>query len=208
MSKLVLVRHGETVGESSIRFYGATDIVLSKHGEEQMKLVKQCLDGLCFDRVVTSSLKRSIDASRIILNSKKICRETVDDFAELNFGDWEGLTESEIARQYPAIYNVWKLRSLDFCYPHGDSRQEFTDRISTAAKMIFSSGHKHTLAVLHKGVIRIIIATLCDLSLEEVSSYRIELGSIHRLEKCNTHWKLISHNETDHLGSARIASGS
>jgi broad specificity phosphatase PhoE len=37
-AELLLVRHGETVGQSSIRLYGATDVALSDEGELQMAI--------------------------------------------------------------------------------------------------------------------------------------------------------------------------
>ena len=64
--RLVLVRHGETVGESSIRYFGSTDVVLSAAGCRQMEQVRTALGGEMFDAVYTSALQRAIRAARII----------------------------------------------------------------------------------------------------------------------------------------------
>jgi broad specificity phosphatase PhoE len=41
--RLVLVRHGETVGHSSIRYYGRTDVALSDLGRRQMRAAREWL---------------------------------------------------------------------------------------------------------------------------------------------------------------------
>ena len=63
--RLVLVRHGETAGQSSIRYYGATDLALSESGCRQMERVRAALAGEEFDAVYTSELQRTITAARI-----------------------------------------------------------------------------------------------------------------------------------------------
>ena len=37
LRRIVLVRHGETVGNSSLRFHGSSDVALSDEGREQMR---------------------------------------------------------------------------------------------------------------------------------------------------------------------------
>ena len=56
LNRILLVRHGETRGESSIRFYGRTDVELSEQGESQIRAAARRLPGECFDCVVASPL--------------------------------------------------------------------------------------------------------------------------------------------------------
>ena len=58
--RFVLVRHGETVGQSSIRYFGATDLPLSESGRRQMERVRVALAGESFDAAYTSELQRTI----------------------------------------------------------------------------------------------------------------------------------------------------
>ena len=59
MRELILIRHGETTGESHLRLYGATDVALSELGIDQMRCVADALATTPVDTVVVSSLARA-----------------------------------------------------------------------------------------------------------------------------------------------------
>jgi len=65
-NRIVLVRHGETVGQSSIRYFGATDVALSQRGREQMREAALALPGNAFPLVVSSPLSRAWESARIV----------------------------------------------------------------------------------------------------------------------------------------------
>ena len=68
--RLILVRHGETEGESSIRYHGITDVPLSEPGREQMRLAARAIERLRsdvdFGKVFSSPLVRASEGARII----------------------------------------------------------------------------------------------------------------------------------------------
>ncbi len=68
-SELILVRHGETVGDSALRLYGSTDVELSDLGRSQMRRVKAVLAGLVVDRMWVSPLSRSAESGEIVRSS-------------------------------------------------------------------------------------------------------------------------------------------
>ncbi len=203
-SILILVRHGETVGQSSVRLYGATDIELSGKGREQMRKVGLLLADEKFQQVISSPLSRSMEGASIAADGRMSDHRIVKDFREINFGRWEGWTFEEAKERDAEVYAEWQMRRTDFSFPEGDSIPEFHNRVSNAAREVFYEPPAKTLAVLHKGVIRVIIASLLDIDFQEVRKYSIELGSIHRLEKTADGWRTLSINETAHLGESRI----
>jgi len=205
MSDLILLRHGETAGQSSIRFYGSTDIALSELGEKQMSHAGEALSELTFKTVITSPLRRSRDSASIVLDGRSPEPVVVEDFREINFGEWEGLTTVEISERYPDLYRKWKEHGSLSGFPGGDLRAEFFERAVTAAKDVFNRIEMPALAVLHKGVIRGILSALLDIPVSDMTDRHIELGSIHRLGKISGGWRLLSENETGHLGEYRIS---
>ena len=210
MQRLVLIRHGETVGESSVRLYGRTDIEMSDAGREQMRLAGGALAGGRFDAAYASPMKRSVEAARLVLRgvSGGAAPEPliVDGFREIDFGDWEGWTLEEAERRDPDNFAKSRTQGMEFCFPGGDTRQGFFERAAAAGRGAFSAPDARwpAVAVLHKGVIKAILAELLGISFEEAGEMPIELGSIHRLEFAAGRWHVASANETDHLGNLRI----
>lgn len=204
MCELILIRHGQTVGNSAVRFYGATDIELSDQGREQMRRAGLALEGLSFDRAFTSPLQRAQESARLALNGAADKITIIDAFTELDFGRWEGWTTEEIAERDPEAHQRHLDAGTDAAFPEGDSKPEFRLRIRRAARRLFDQTTGRDIAVLHKGVIRYIISELLDLTVEDALAMDFELGGIYRLKRENGAWRVTSTNETDHLGDVRV----
>ena len=139
----------------------------------------------------------------MFLDGRGVDVAVVDDFREIDFGDWEGLTREEIAARDPGLYHTWQERGSLDRFPGGDVRAEFFDRVRRAALEVFDGIGTPSLAVLHKGVIKGVLSALLGTTIDELTSHTIELGSIQRLERIPDGWKLLGINETGHLGEYR-----
>ncbi|MCP5058908.1 MAG: histidine phosphatase family protein [bacterium] len=155
---LILVRHGETDGESSVRYHGSTDVGLSAEGRAQMRRVAGELRNEPADLYVASTLKRSWAAAGIVSGGAQVRMEA--DLREIHFGRWEGLTREEIQARDPALFEDWQAGAAGFEYPGGELRADFRERIGRALERIASAPGYTAIAVLHKGVIREIVQQL------------------------------------------------
>jgi len=156
--RILLVRHGETDGESSIRFFGSTDVPLSESGRRQMRALLPELSRHPFDLVVSSPLRRAWEGAGMIGRGQPVQLEA--DFREVDFGRWEGLTAEEIGAADPTLYEDWQAGAEDFEYPEGESRKHFRDRIRGGLERLLESSANTVLCVAHKGVIREICLAL------------------------------------------------
>ncbi|MGH7815297.1 MAG: histidine phosphatase family protein [Candidatus Binataceae bacterium] len=201
--RLILVRHGETVGESSIRYHGRTDVALSESGRAQMRAARAAIErahgGLRFTRVFSSPLSRAAEGARIVAGDRHAVA-AIEEFAEVHFGLFEGLTAEEIRTRYPEEFARWNADRLSpaYAYPGGESRADFTRRIERGGARMFAlwppheSGAGTALAVAHRG-------TICAI-VEQLTGERpiAELGSIHVL-RFDGAWRAIALDLTDHL---------
>lgn len=197
LRRLILVRHGETVGQSSIRYYGRTDVALSDSGEHQMERVRAALASEAVDAVYTSTLVRTTRAADII--SPHHAPHSVAGFDEVDFGRWEGWTREEIAAREPELFEQWRLGDGDFTYPDGDSVGAFRARVAAAFRALVPAAPERVLIVAHKGVIATIVQDLLDLSAEERASWPIALASIHIVTAAAGRWRAERINDTRHL---------
>jgi broad specificity phosphatase PhoE len=158
LRRLLLVRHGETEGESSIRFHGSNDVGLSAEGLEQMAQAARQLSGQPIELVVASPLRRSWRAAWIVGGGAPVRLES--DFREVHFGRWEGLTGGEIQARDPILYQDWQSGADGFAYPQGESREELRARVGRGLERLMTAPVHSALLVLHKGVIRLIVERL------------------------------------------------
>ncbi len=158
LRKLILIRHGETDGQSSIRFYGSTDVELSEAGCAQMRSVAGTLRHQAIDLWVASSLRRSWKGAQIASGGAQVRLEA--DFREIHFGRWEGLTAEEIKASDPVRYEDWQNGAEGFEFPGGEPRQDFRARVALGLARLGTTDARTAACVLHKGVIREIARAL------------------------------------------------
>lgn len=199
---LYLVRHGETVGESSIRYHGRNDVALSDAGREQMRRARRAIESSAlagstdFARVFTSPLGRAVESAQIIA-APSATMIVIDEFAEVHFGLFEGLTAEEIRVRYPDDYARWNADRLapDYTYPSGESRAGFAGRVERGVATMLSAiapDDKSALVTAHRGVIRAIVRKLTG------AEPSVELGSIQILS-FDTRWHPVSLDLISHL---------
>ncbi len=139
---IYLARHGETAWSITGQHTGRTDLPLTERGERNAQRLGKRLAGHGFPRVFTSPLQR---ASRTCeLAGFGDLAEVDPDLVEWDYGDYEGLTTSQIQAERPG----WQL-FRDGC-PGGESPEQVgrrADRVMTRLReipgdaLVFSSGH-------------------------------------------------------------------
>jgi broad specificity phosphatase PhoE len=197
--RMTLVRHGETTGESSIRYYGSTDVPLSSLGEAQMRRVGQALTHERFDAVLSSRLRRARRGAELVARCES---RPVAAFDEVHFGNWEGWTREEIAARDPDNFRVWQADPEAFVYPGGDCRQAFRRRVAAGlSELLAAPPGENLLLVVHRGVIAIILAELLGLSPAARRQLEIDLASIHVVARRGAAWHAEALNRTEHLES-------
>lgn len=118
MTKLVLLRHGESIWNRENRFTGWTDVDLSEKGIEEAKKAGRLLkeQGFIFDLAFTSVLKRAIRTLWLVLDEMDLMWIPVRNSWRLNerhYGALQGLNKSEMAAKYgEEQVRIWR-RSYD-----------------------------------------------------------------------------------------------
>ena len=182
--RIVMVRHGETVGQSSVRYYGSTDVALSDEGRTQMHEARWRLRNEVFDLAVASPLQRAVEAARIVVGGKSFQLDR--DLREVDFGRWEGLTLEEIQAVDPVLYEDWQSSVRDFNYPEGERRTDFRERIERGLDRIMDADAANVLVAAHKGVVRVIAEKILG---EALPDKEPPLGGIVSLSRsADGHW--------------------
>ena len=103
MSRLFLVRHGNTKLNNATRFWGKTDVELSTDGIREAEKLRDRLATEKIDTIYASKLSRACVTAEFIASRHSIEVTTLAELGEIDFGQVEGLTFEEINRLHPEL---------------------------------------------------------------------------------------------------------
>ena len=190
MSKLVLLRHGQSQWNLENRFTGWKDIELSENGileaKESGRLIKE--KKIPIDIVYSSGLKRAIDTAIIAMkeanydhlfnNGELIITKNIA-VNERDYGDLTGLNKKETAEKYgKEQVHIWR-RSYDVNPPGGESLKNVVERVkpyfeSTMKKDL--EDKKNILLSAHGNSLRALFLILNFYTAETISTAEIPTG--------------------------------
>ena len=201
MSTLFLVRHGETELKSSERYWGHTDVKLSKLGIEQAERLRDLLATEKIDVAYSSDLQRTLVTAEIIASKHSAEIIKCPELREISFGELEGLTFSEIAQRYPEVVKSWKEGKIEFKYPGGESMGSLIRRVASFPKRLKDLAPEQTaLIVAHSGSLRMLMCHLLGIEPQRWWQFRLDFTSLSILETNSRGAILMSLNNTCHLG--------
>jgi glucosyl-3-phosphoglycerate phosphatase len=186
----VLWRHGQTIWNVEHRFQGQTDIPLDETGEAQAEYAARRLATLRPDAIFSSDLTRAASTAAPLARLTGLTVTLDKDLRERSGGDWEGLTDDEIAERYPAERATWNP-------PNGEPTAAVADRVRAALARIAVTIADGRLAVVvsHGAALRLGMERLLGLPEEA-------FGALGPLSNCSwsvvaqrrDRWRLLEHN--------------
>jgi phosphoserine phosphatase len=178
MSRIYLVRHGETEWNREQRSQGCSnDIPLSEAGLLQAEAVAKRIMDEKIDMVFSSTLNRAYQTAEKIATYHKLKVEKCSEFIELNCGTWEGRCFPELKEQYSEIYTVWRSTPHLAEIPGGESIAKLKERtMKKLLSLINANPDKNILVVSHGITIKVLVTVILNM----------DLGCIHRIRQDNT----------------------
>lgn len=162
---LIFIRHGETDWNRADRFQGQQDVPLNALGRRQAERNGRAVAGLLASRdwrLIASPLGRAVETMEIALAAagragEPFARDPV--LREASYGDWEGLTLTEINARFPEACRERERDKWRFVPPSGESYEAVAVRISGWLDTV----NAPTLVVAHGGVLRALLFLLAGL---------------------------------------------
>ncbi len=198
MSKLVLVRHGESQWNLENRFTGWVDVPLSPKGIEEAKGAGKKLASFTFNRAFSSVLARANETLRIILEVIGQTTIPIEKDKALNermYGELQGLDKAETAKKYgDEQVKIWR-RSYDVRPPGGESLKDTAERVlpyyDSRIKPSVLKGETILIAA-HGNSLRALVMQLEQLTREQVLELNIPTGAplLYELDHSG---KVLSH---------------
>ncbi|MEO6804278.1 MAG: histidine phosphatase family protein, partial [Granulicella sp.] len=136
MKKILLVRHGETIWHAENRYAGRTDIALTPLGEAQAQHLALWAASAKLNAVWSSPLARAKQTATAAAIAAHLPLQIDPRLVELDFGQGEGLTSTEMKTQFPRERAAFEQDPATNFLPGGEDPKLATDRGMSALASI------------------------------------------------------------------------
>lgn len=196
--QLILIRHGETLWNKERRVQGTTDIELSATGIEQARKLALSLADASIGEIHASPLKRARQTAEIIngFHGRKI--EIHHELMEMNMGDFEGRTFTELMAREKEFLHRWITDPASVQMPLGESLAELQSRAWRPIEKLIAAG-QDALVVSHNFTIATILCRLRKISLSEFRSTCVDNASLTQIRIEDAEVRIEAINDSRHL---------
>ncbi|MDR3565038.1 MAG: alpha-ribazole phosphatase [Negativicutes bacterium] len=205
MTKLILVRHGETIWNMEKKFQGHTDIALSEEGARQASLVADRLATEKIAAVYSSDLSRAFVTAETIASRHGLAVTAMPAFREMKFGEWEGLSYTAIHEKWPDELNGLFTKPDELVIPGGETFRELKDRAAAALAELVARHENETFVVVsHAGTIRTVFCSILDIHLNHLWDIRQDNTAVNVVEYFEDRALIALVNDSHHLRSGKV----
>lgn len=194
MTVFHLLRHGEHRLQGKIVAGRLTGIGLSERGRAEAEAVAERLGDAGIAAIYSSPVERARETAGIVGRRLDLAVTAVDDLAELDFGEWTGLTFDEV-RKDPR-WTEWALHRSLSCIPGGETMRAVQRRVVEA---LFEMRQAHpdgsVLVVSHGDPIRAALAFGLGMPLDLFTRIEAATGSLSTVRIDSAGIRVICINE-------------
>lgn len=165
MTRVLLLRHGETDWNVERRIQGWGPVPLNRQGREQAGLAGEHIANTYdIDRVVTSDLRRTHETAELVAD--RLAIDPVPDRAwrERDFGVYQGLPYDDAFERHPEFDATRGIVALDATPERGESMRDMVDRVLDGWTDLLADAHQDetVLVVTHGGPIYVVLGHIRD----------------------------------------------
>ena len=209
ITRLCLIRHGETEWNAERRIQGQIDIGLNPAGLAQARAAGRCLRGAGIVALYSSDLKRAATTADEIAAELGLTVIRCPDLRERCYGIFQGLTYVEAAARHPDGYAAFEGRNADYAFENGESLKAMHLRVTARLRAIAAAHAGATVAVVvHGGVLDIVNRFVRGTPLERPRDFLIPNAGLNWISTVDGEkgekWVIDSWGETEHLEAGAL----
>ncbi len=205
VTRLLVVRHGETAWNATARIQGHTDIDLNETGRWQAERLAEALADEDIAAFYASDLSRARETAQAVANRHGGEVLTMSALRERCFGDFEGRSWQQLREDHPEDSELWRTREPHYAPPGGESLLQVRDRVVQALNDI-ASRHpgEQVLVVAHGGVLDHFYRAATRVDLQAPRSWQLANAAINRLLWSPEGLTLVGWGDTFHLDTGSM----
>lgn len=200
LTRLCMVRHGETAWNAEGRVQGQLDIPLSEVGLAQARSVAEALERERFDALYSSDLVR-VRQTAAPSAAKLHLPVTVDPrLRERHYGSFQGHTYADAKVKFPEDYARFRAKEPDFAFGGGESLLAFHQRcLCFLEELVRQDKARSILIFTHGGVLEMAYRHATGRGLSTPRDFEIPNAGLNWLEIGPGRWTVLAWAEIGHL---------
>jgi len=206
MTKLLLIRHGQSIANFELAFVGHIDADLTETGLKQAQKTAEFVKAnYNVDRVYASDLKRAFKTGKAASDIFDVEIIPNKNLREIYAGEWEGNKFNHLAKMFETEYNVW-LTDIGNAHPNGgESVKELGKRIMAELETIAIENDGKTIVVAtHATPIRVMQSLVQTGGLEEMKNIPwVSNASVTELIYDSGSWHFEKISQDEHLSELK-----
>lgn len=148
MTRLILLRHGQSEANAQIRWAGTTDTPLTDMGHRQALAAADYLTAHeHIDAIYSSPLSRAYNTALPTAKALGLSVTTVDDLMEIFGGVWEKMSFSELELRYALDRAKWFTDLGNARCPGGETVAHLFDRVTATVRRIALENEGKTVLI-------------------------------------------------------------
>jgi alpha-ribazole phosphatase len=201
MTKVILVRHGQTLWNVDCRYQGQSDVCLNETGLKQAKLLAERLASQPAAAIYASDLGRAKTTAEVIAKLHNLPVEIIPEVREISFGEWEGLRFSEIDEKWPGVMQRVFKQPETVEIPGGETFEDVQERaVRAIRKLVKQHPEEIIIVVSHGATIRTILCAALNIPLTSVWRIRQDNTAVNIIDYHEDNWVSVAlMNDTHHL---------
>ncbi len=202
MTKLLLIRHGQSIANLELTFVGHKDADLTETGLKQAQKTAEFVKSKYkVDKVYASDLKRAFKTGKAVADIFDVEILPDKNLREIYAGDWEGNKFNDLAVMFEEEYKVW-LTDIGNAHPdNGESVKELGERIYTELTQIAKDNDNKTVVVAtHATPVRVMQSLVQTGGLNEMKNIPwVSNASVTELIYNDGAWHFENISQDQHL---------
>src|SRR5688500_11215777 len=191
---VIMLRHGVTKHTLNKVFsgLGGDDPGLTDLGREQAhRAAARLAKRGPIDAIVSSPLLRTRETADIVAEELGLDVQLEPGFAEMAFGEWDGLAFFDIMERWPDDIRGW-LDSPDVAPPGGESFDAVHQRVDDARKRLLTDFEGQTVVVVsHVTPIKTMLRLALDTEMELIQHFELAPASITTIQWWTEGWPVV-----------------
>jgi broad specificity phosphatase PhoE len=202
VSKVYLVRHGQTAWNVGEIFRGRADIPLDETGKQEVHLAGKALKDETLHAIYSSPLSRSIETAENIAKFHNIQVTPFDAIIDISYGEWEGLENQEVKEKYPELHALWHHEPHKIKFPGGESLEEVRSRAMKGLEdLLVRHKDENFVLVAHRVPNKVICCALLGLDNSHFWRIQQDTASTNLFIYKDGQWIIAFLNDTSYLKS-------